>query len=164
MSEQEPTKNKIPIEGVQIKNKIADRFTELKQSSKYLIRQELNKYKANHVLKLTGGVIGDVVGMNDTMRTYVCFRKNGDVMYSDYDSCGDELCRPSGMIGWASVVHNGERKMKCLSNAVRRMWKDFLALGLWRGLLPLGLPILLFASKRLRGVFSSLARSCSRWR
>ena len=32
------------------------------------------------------------------------------------------------------------------------------------GLLPLGLPMLLFASKRLRGAFSSLVRSCFRSR
>lgn len=34
----------------------------------------------------------------------------------------------------------------------------------WFGLLPLGLPMLLFASKRVRGAFSSLAQFFSRLR
>lgn len=61
-------------------------FSELQLASKYPIRQETNEDKSALVLRLAGGAQGDVVGMNDNMRLYSCFRNDGIVTYVDYDA------------------------------------------------------------------------------
>lgn len=60
-------------------------FAELQSASKHPIRHEINKTKADNVLRLADGLFGDVVGMNDSIRLYSCFAKDGKVMYVDYD-------------------------------------------------------------------------------